>query len=153
MSDEDSQRQPTRESRPWASTFIVAFLAVQVALPVSYYLGDDIWDERFAWRMFSTVRLTGCDSGALREFGGSKTQRVLIWRDVQLAWRNLIERNRDQVARAWLRRQCRQTSASEMQVWTVCTRPGGERSRHVWTRKCESGELEREDSILNRDHG
>jgi len=35
------------------SFFIVAYLLWQLALPLSYYVGDDKSDERFAWRMFS----------------------------------------------------------------------------------------------------
>jgi hypothetical protein len=40
--------------------FIVGWVGLQVALPLSYYLGDDRFDERFAWRMFSPVRLSEC---------------------------------------------------------------------------------------------
>ncbi|MBW2464764.1 MAG: hypothetical protein JRH11_24155, partial [Deltaproteobacteria bacterium] len=40
------------------NTLIVAFLAFQLLLPLRYYMGSDEFDERFAWRMFSPIRMT-----------------------------------------------------------------------------------------------
>ncbi|MCP4810479.1 MAG: hypothetical protein GY913_08645 [Proteobacteria bacterium] len=40
--------------------FIVAVLVVQALLPLRHYLGDDPYDERFAWRMFSPTRVVRC---------------------------------------------------------------------------------------------
>ena len=48
-----------RPIRP-TDVVIVAWLALMLALPLSYYVGGHVEDERFAWRMFSTVRLTRC---------------------------------------------------------------------------------------------
>lgn len=45
----------------WRGRFIVAFIAVQMLVPLSYYvLRRDPHDERFAWRMFSPMRMTRC---------------------------------------------------------------------------------------------
>jgi hypothetical protein len=46
---------PHSRARLIASLFIGAYLLWQVALPLAYYLGDDLFDERFAWRMFSST--------------------------------------------------------------------------------------------------
>ena len=39
------------------NVFIVSWLLWQLLVPLSYYLGHDVDDERFAWRMFSGVWL------------------------------------------------------------------------------------------------
>ena len=41
--------------------WIALFLVVQMAVPASYYLRKDRHDERFSWRMFSTMRMAKCD--------------------------------------------------------------------------------------------
>ncbi len=40
--------------------FIGFFLAIQLLLPLRYYLFDRGTDERFSWRMFSSTRLARC---------------------------------------------------------------------------------------------
>lgn len=47
--------------RTWRGRFIVGFLLVQVLLPLRYYIHNrDPHDERFAWRMFSPMRMVQC---------------------------------------------------------------------------------------------
>lgn len=46
---------PPGRARLIVSLFIGAYVLWQVALPFRYYLGDDLFDERFAWRMFSST--------------------------------------------------------------------------------------------------
>ena len=46
----------------WTGRFILAFVAVQLLLPLRYYVAHrDPHDERFAWRMFSPMRMSGCN--------------------------------------------------------------------------------------------
>lgn len=40
--------------------FVLVVLVVQALLPLRHYLGDDPYDERFAWRMFSPTRVVRC---------------------------------------------------------------------------------------------
>jgi hypothetical protein len=51
---------PVTWKRRASDWFIVGFLALQVALPLRYYLLGGGADERFAWRMFSSQRLMRC---------------------------------------------------------------------------------------------
>jgi hypothetical protein len=45
----------------WRGRFIVVFLTLQLVLPLHYYFGRrDVHDERFAWRMFSPMRMVRC---------------------------------------------------------------------------------------------
>jgi hypothetical protein len=46
----------------WRGRFILAWLVVQLALPLLYYgWRHDPHDERFAWRMFSPMRMIKCN--------------------------------------------------------------------------------------------
>lgn len=135
-------------SRRWTTAFILGFLALQIALPVSYYLGDERFDERFAWRMFSSVRMTDCQLKARRAAGPNRFEEVQVYRDIQIAWANLIKRNRDEVARAYLERRCNRGESPQVELRTVCRSPDGERTRHTWRARCERGTIERTDETL-----
>jgi hypothetical protein len=45
----------------WRGRFIVVFVLAQLLLPLHYYVNHrDPHDERFAWRMFSPMRMAKC---------------------------------------------------------------------------------------------
>lgn len=48
---------PSGPARVIISVFIISWLVWQLVVPLSYYLGNDVDEERFAWRMFSGVWL------------------------------------------------------------------------------------------------
>ena len=58
----DEGAPPSDRVRALRRAFILGFLALQLIAPASYYLWrDNPMDERFAWRMFSPIRLIKCD--------------------------------------------------------------------------------------------
>lgn len=101
-----------------ANTFIVVFLVAQVALPVRYYLRpeDDRQDERFAWRMFSSLGRRTCDvevidvrPGQASEDATGKTlgKSAPLRRDYQGTWFTLLQKMRPLVVEKVLRTRCR----------------------------------------------
>lgn len=86
---------------PMKTVLITAFLALNVAAPLSYYFGDDAYDERFAWRMFSPVRLAKCSvelsDGATVIRPNRKTHQV---------WINLMRRARRSIFEGYARQYC-----------------------------------------------
>jgi len=117
----DSAR--SRTARRLANLFIGAFLAFQIAMPLSYYLGAHDYDERFSWRMFSTLRLQDCAiqvNETLRDAGSSRAQAVAIERDVQVAWVRLLERMRTAVVDAYLRRRCEGEHVERVEFVRTC---------------------------------
>lgn len=51
--------------RSWRGPFIAVFVALQIFGPMHYYCGRrDKHDERFAWRMFSPMRMLDCGGRA-----------------------------------------------------------------------------------------
>lgn len=148
--DESNREQTEGKRGAWSSLFIAGFLAFQIALPLAYYLGEDRFDERFAWRMFSSVRLTECEMRARESEEAGEFDRFYAHRDIQVAWVRLIERNRDRVVRAYLRRRCNQQPVERVEVRTTCRAPDGVVTRHVWRNDCGDTNVERSDRVLDR---
>lgn len=114
-------------TRRLSNVFIAAFLAFQIAMPLRYYLGDRGYDERFSWRMFSTVRMQQCEM-QISERGASGNpafREVQVRRDIQVAWVNLLERVRMPVVEKYLARRCEQQHANEVSYTRRCTDTDG----------------------------
>jgi hypothetical protein len=122
-----TQQQPVESApsrRRLVNVFIGASLAFQIAMPLSYYLGDRDYDERFSWRMFSTLRLRDCDIRVNETplgAGSQPGQAVAIERDVQVAWVRLLERMRRTVVDKYLQRRCEHAGGSIASVEYVRT--------------------------------
>ena len=87
--------------------FVGAVLLLQIGVPLSYYVSDRSYDERFSWRMFSTLRLRDCRVEVSEQAqGAAQARRVSVERDVHIAWLRLLERMRTGVVDAYLRRRC-----------------------------------------------
>jgi hypothetical protein len=102
MSSFSSAADHKRRRENWT---IAAILAFQIALPLSYYLSHRAYDERFSWRMFSTLRLRDCKVQVTEQLDGGRTRKVDIERDVHVAWLRLLERMRSAVIDAYLERR------------------------------------------------
>lgn len=111
------------------SLFIIAFLAAQIYLPLSYYLKPnplpalldgggasapvtlpdeaDPFDERFAWRMFSPIRVARCDVDLYDATSGAR-QPVSLGREIHFLWVNLMKRARGAVFTEFARWRCPQ---------------------------------------------
>jgi hypothetical protein len=114
-------------TRRLSNLFIAAFLAFQIGMPLRYYLGDRGYDERFSWRMFSTVRLQQCEM-QISERGANADpafHQVHVRRDVQAAWVNLLERVRMPVVKKYLARRCERQHATEVSYTRRCTDTDG----------------------------
>ncbi len=103
--------------------FALAVLVIQLVVPLTYYLGDDRYDERFAWRMFSAERMHDCRSRAVEVVtaGGHKRARLLALDEtVHQAWVSQLERNRRPVVRRFLEWRCEQAGVSEVRLVNRC---------------------------------
>ena len=123
------------------SLFIAGLLLVQLLLPWRYYLGDDPYDERFSWRMFSAVWATECGVRATED----TTQGV---RTVQLketlheAWVSLMAKNREAVIRSLMERRCQDEDVLRVDVINSCVSADGEGVPQIrWSRECRSGQV------------
>ncbi len=112
---------PLRAVRSLAATsrgrFILAFIALQLVLPLHYYIGrDDKHDERWAWRMFSPMRMARCRSaiaidGRPANLGASFHE----------AWIEVAERGRLSVVERMARKLCGDNPGKPVEVTLDCT--------------------------------
>jgi hypothetical protein len=96
--------------------FIHLFLAVQIALPISYYVARrDKYDERFAWRMFSAERMVSCRP--LFRVGG---EAVRLGTEFHEAWITIAQRGRRDVLEAVAARLCQKGNGQPVTLELTC---------------------------------
>ena len=101
----------------WPGRFILVFALAQLLLPLRYYVGRrDPHDERFAWRMFSPMRMAHCRPSF--ELDG---QRFELGSHFHEAWIELAERGRFVVVDAMAKHVCEQHPGSTVVVALDCT--------------------------------
>jgi hypothetical protein len=148
---EDIASPPPGRPRAVASAVIGAYLLWQILLPLSYYLGGDRADERFAWRMFSARREVNktCRVHVIQWFpdGGSWSHReIRLGQTTQPTWTRLLERRQPAVVEKFLRTRCAlDSSVEDIQFVRTCAGPDGTRSRFDdLVLNCRTGLLTRE---------
>lgn len=100
----------------WPHAFIAGFLAVQLALPLTYYLARrDEHDERFAWRMFSSIRMVSCQVDV--RVGDAPVELNRQFHD---AWIALAQRGRRNVIEAMGARLCKQHPGQPVTARLTC---------------------------------
>ena len=93
----------------FSSSLLWLLVLVHVLVPASYYLWrDDVDDERFAWRMFSVVRLKRCmvEAWESHDPDGEVRAPIDLPRVVHASWLRLLERGRKSVIESVLVRGC-----------------------------------------------
>jgi len=119
-----------RGPRGLVNLAIAAFLVLQVAIPLHYYLRDPSDDERFSWRMFSSLRERDCRV-QVTEFARdasraqARSREVTVTRDVHIAWLHLLQRKRAAVIEAYLRRRCAQPDVIRARFMARCQAADG----------------------------
>ncbi|MBP6630094.1 MAG: hypothetical protein KBG28_20010 [Kofleriaceae bacterium] len=100
----------------WTGRVVVAFLLVQLLLPLRYYLWHrDPHDERFAWRMFSPMRMATCEARFTVD-----DQPVRILGQFHEAWLELANRGRFVVLEAMAARLCGQRAGVDVHLTLTC---------------------------------
>ena len=102
-------------SRRTRHILIAVFLAIQCGLPLHYYLGADPYDERFAWRMYSPMRMVKCQT-AVYEGRGKDRKKIKLSGDVGMPWVKGVSRGNLRVLEAYARRRCTALEAEGKQA-------------------------------------
>ena len=132
-----------------AQLFVLLMIAAQLALPLRYYLRQDQReDERFAWRMFSSVRLASCSSEVTQEDASGQQEPVRLQGELHVAWINLLKRGRPRVIERFLQTRCARAGVARAHHRAVCDEDGQRRVERLVTLTCDSGRLERREGPL-----
>jgi hypothetical protein len=119
-----SQSVKTRKKTAvWISIHL--FIALQMTVPLHYYVArSDKNDERFAWRMFSPVRMLRCaPSFSVGEPGTPVGNLSSIFHE---AWIRLAQRGRLGVVTAMAKELCERNPEEPVRVKLTCTTVSGE---------------------------
>lgn len=92
----------------------------QIAIPASYYLRAEPDDERFAWRMFSAVRVKKCTVSLAERHRDEQRSAVDLKHAFHSAWVHALERGRDRVIETVLERRCAQPMVAEAELERRC---------------------------------
>lgn len=112
--------------RTWRGRTILLVVASQLALPLHYYLvRRDPHDERFAWRMFSPMRMARCEPTVAID--GKPFPLASEFHD---AWLGLARRGRFVVIEAMAARLCAIHAGSSVVVSVACEYR--DHSTHRW---------------------
>ena len=116
----------------WRNAFIIGWIGTQMLLPLAYYVpggrepsqlpGVDPltarFDERWAWRMFSDVRMLKCKAEYARA-----GRTIDLEREVHMAWGSLLPRGRPDVLDDVAERLCE--AGGPVTLKMVCRNPDG----------------------------
>ncbi len=150
LSPQTLSSPPPGQPRLITSFFIAAYLLCQLALPLSYYAGEDKSDERFAWRMFSTIHFLRktcvLSLGEWRPGGRLRplTNEELI-NTVPRRWMKLFFRNWVAIVEKVLRSHCRKNPAlSAVELRRKCDAADGSgKTLDSIKMSCPTGEIKR----------
>jgi hypothetical protein len=141
-----SEDKPQLRSRARVASdlFIAGFLLTQLALPLRYYLGGGGADERFSWRMFSSVRMQRCEvdvDDIVEREGQRVPRRVDLRATIHGAWVNILERYRPAAVEKMLQRRCALSEVRRARYTRHCKNPDGSKQPPlVVEMDCERGE-------------
>ena len=113
-------------ARSWQGWLILVVVASQLALPLHYYVARrDPHDERFAWRMFSPMRMARCVPTASLDGAPLRLDR-----EFHEAWIELARRGRFEVIEAMGAHLCAKYTDKPVVMSLDCAYlgepPGGE---------------------------
>jgi hypothetical protein len=101
----------------WRGRFILAFVVIQALLPLAYYTTRrDPHDERFAWRMFSPMRMARCTPHVTID--GKPFQLGSAFHE---AWMSVAARGRFDVIEAMGAKLCAAHPDARVEVALDCT--------------------------------
>lgn len=120
MHDEQPRDSVRPHPTPLQRWIVLSVIALGVLIPLRYYLGDDPYDERFSWRMFSSVRVQACQSQLTVTSEGNEHQAVKLQSELHRAWLSAIERNRTSVIEKVLERQCTAPHVRQVTLTNRC---------------------------------
>lgn len=104
-------------TRTWRGRFILAFLAIQLVAPLHYYLlRRDPHDERYAWRMFSPMRMAKCTAQISVD-----NQPVQLFTKFHEAWVEIAQRGRFVVIESMASKLCEDNPGKRVEVSLDCT--------------------------------
>lgn len=135
--------EPEGPVRAWPPIVGTLWVLVMLAIPLGYYTpGADPYDERFAWRMFSAVRVQRCELRVSEARAGGE-RPIPLAEVLPAPWIELLKRNRPAVIERFLRWRCEQREGTtRVRLLNECRDAAGAPVPAIDRAiDCESGEI------------
>lgn len=134
--------EPAGRARSVIAVACLVWALAMIAIPLRYYVGEDRYDERFSWRMFSAVRVARCQVRVSEVRDGSE-RPIPLMEVLPAPWAALLERNRSAVIDGFLRWRCEtREGVREVRFRNECRDPaGGELPPVARTIECAGGRI------------
>jgi hypothetical protein len=103
-------------------------LAIQIALPLRYYLQGGGEDERFSWRMFSSLGARRCQVQVVEvvQRADRVSETIVPLNEVLHArWIGLLRQYRSRLVTRFLAERCQHSGAQEVRYERSCTNLDG----------------------------
>jgi hypothetical protein len=102
--------------KTWQGCVILLVLVSQLLLPLHYYTANrDFHDERFAWRMFSPMRMTKC----VPKFSVNEAP-IQLSKEFHEAWIEVAKRGRFVVIEEMAAKLCEKNPGASVHVVVEC---------------------------------
>lgn len=122
-----------RLTRRWEVWVIAIILATQLLIPLHYYIAHrDPHDERFAWRMFSPMRMVECRPQFFKD-----EQPLALGAEFHEAWVTIAARGRFVVIEAMAARLCKKYPGSAIRLELRCSYAGGRTQQYGGYDMCQ----------------
>jgi len=136
---------PDKRDRQPRASWLWLLVALQIAIPAAYYVRGDRDDERFAWRMFSAVRVQRCRVRGLDSVGAERPRRIELDGALHSGWVRALERGRERVIERFLRTRCQRSSVTSSELRRECEDAANrELGAERFAFDCKSAQLTRE---------
>ena len=125
---EPSVAQPHGWTRWLIGAGILLFLISQIAVPLSYYFGDEPTSERFAWRMFSSIDLSTWDARVfttIEQNGETAEQEIPLEVYLQESFVKAVQKLQLYIIEAFMLRLCQQPGVREVRFEAFGKLPSG----------------------------
>ena len=123
--------------KTWRGWLIAVVVATQLVIPLRYYIAHrDPHDERFAWRMFSPMRMAQCTPKFERD--GAAIQ---LGDKFHEAWIEIAQRGRFAVVEAMGAELCKRFPNARIEARLDCTYLDGEHHEYGGYDICSVPEL------------
>ena len=145
-STETINEPPSSAKRKGIAVLIVIFLALQIIIPLTYYLGNEPTSERFSWRMFSSVDLSTWDTkvfATVEQNGKLVEQEIQVAASMQETYVKTIERAQFDIVEVFLRKLSEQEGVREVRFEAQGTFPSGKLMAPIRLAMKRGGPLEK----------
>ena len=104
----------------WGYAALWGFVLLQMWIPASYYFASNLFDQRFAWRMFSLGNGIRCDVKAYDMDSRGERTEIALRETLPSHWVLFLQRRQASTPERYLERRCSMAVAPKAELQYSC---------------------------------